>query len=109
MMELETRPAMPGLARAERQSAVALAYGEGRSAPQVVARGRGLIAQAIIERAEQHGIYVHRSRELVSLLMTVDLDEHIPPALYRAVAELLAWVYQLEYEPGGRHGPASPP
>ena len=64
----------------------------------MVAKGRGLLAQAIIERAREHGIYVHESRELVGMLMQVDLDERIPPQLYRAVAELLAWVYRLERE-----------
>jgi flagellar biosynthesis protein len=39
---------------------------------------------------------VHESPELVSLLMQVDLDQHIPPQLYRVVAELLAWLYTLE-------------
>lgn len=78
------------------QSAVALAYREGQPAPQVVAKGHGLIAEAIIARARDCGIYVHESPELVSLLMKVDLDEHIPPQLYVAVAELLAWLYRLE-------------
>jgi flagellar biosynthesis protein len=41
-------------------------------------------------------VYVHESPELVSLLMQVDLDQSIPPELYRAVAELLAWLYRLE-------------
>jgi flagellar biosynthesis protein len=80
----------------KRQMAVALAYQNGESAPKVVARGRGLIAQAIIERAKEHGIFVHESQELVGLLMQVELDEHIPPQLYLAVAELLAWIYRLE-------------
>lgn len=78
------------------QSAVALAYAGDEAAPRVVAKGRGLIAQAIIERARQHGVFVHESRELVSLLLQIDLDARIPPQLYRAVAELLAWVYRLE-------------
>lgn len=81
---------------ARRQQAVALAYRNGDAAPKVVASGRGLIAQAIIERARQHGIYVHESEELVALLMQVELDQHVPPALYLAVAELLAWLYRLE-------------
>jgi flagellar biosynthesis protein len=80
-----------------RQLAVALAYQTGQAAPRVVAKGRGLIAQAIIERAREAGVYVHESPELVSLLMQVDLDQHIPPQLYLAVAELLAWLYQLEH------------
>lgn len=78
------------------QAAIALAYAGGDAAPTVVAKGRGLLAQAIIERAHQHGVYVHESKELVALLINVDLDQRIPPALYRAVAELLAWVYRLD-------------
>ncbi len=88
----------------KRQMAVALAYQNGESAPKVVARGRGIIAQAIIERAKEHGIFVHESQELVGLLMQVELDEHIPPQLYLAVAELLAWIYRLEH----REIPANP-
>jgi flagellar biosynthesis protein len=41
-------------------------------------------------------LYVHESPELVGLLMQVDLDSHIPPQLYLAIAELLAWLYALE-------------
>ena len=87
------RPEHPGEQRAE---AVALAYTAGQSAPTVVAKGRGLIAAEIINRAKDAGVYVHESPELVALLMQVDLDQHIPPELYLAVAELLAWLYKLE-------------
>jgi flagellar biosynthesis protein len=80
----------------DRRAAVALKYAENSAAPKVVAKGRGLIAQAIIERARESGIYVHESAELVALLMQVDLDQHIPPQLYVAVAEVLAWVYRIE-------------
>ena len=76
--------------------AVALAYSEDDRAPVVVAKGKGLLAQAIVERAREAGVYVHESRELVALLMHVDLDQHIPSQLYLAVAELLAWLYRLE-------------
>ena len=79
-----------------RQAAIALAYRAGQAAPKVVAKGRGLIAEAIVARAKESGVYVHESAELVSLLMQVDLDQHIPPQLYVAVAELLAWLYRLE-------------
>jgi flagellar biosynthesis protein len=77
-------------------TAVALAYREGQIAPKVVAKGRGFVAQEIIKRAKEAGIYVHESSELVSLLMQVNLDDRIPPQLYVAVAELLAWLYRLE-------------
>jgi flagellar biosynthesis protein len=78
------------------QQAVALAYRNGTNAPKVVAKGRGLLAETIVERAREAGVYVHESSELVGLLMQVDLDEHIPPELYRAVAELLAFIHFLE-------------
>jgi len=78
------------------QLAVALAYREDDGAPRVVAKGRGILAQAILERARESGVYVHESPELVALLMQVDLDSRIPPQLYVAVAELLAWLYRIE-------------
>lgn len=81
---------------ARRQSAVALAYGAGDAAPKVVAKGKGLVAEQIIGRAQEAGVFVHESKELVALLMEVDLDRQIPPALYRAIAELLAWLYYIE-------------
>ena len=84
-----------GKAEALRQ-AVALAYQAGSAAPKVVASGKGVVAERIIDLARQHGVYVHESRELVALLMKVELDQQIPPELYRLVAELLAWLYKIE-------------
>jgi flagellar biosynthesis protein len=81
---------------ARRQNAVALAYGAGEPAPRVVAKGQGLIAEQIIGRAREAGVFVHESKELVALLMEIDLDRQIPPGLYRAIAELLAWLYYIE-------------
>jgi len=78
------------------RAAAALAYSEGNGAPRVVAKGRGILADNIIERARASGVYVHESRELLALLMQIDLDSHIPPQLYIAVAELLAWLYHLD-------------
>ena len=78
------------------QQAIALPYATGDYAPRIVAKGRGLIAEKIIERAKQHDIFVHESKDLVALLMQVDLDEHIPPALYQAIAEILSWLYRIE-------------
>ena len=83
-----------------RQTAVALAYHGGATAPMVVAKGSGLVAEQIILRARQHGVFVHESKELVALLMEADLDRQIPPSLYRAIAELLAWLYYVESAPG---------
>lgn len=80
-----------------RRQAVALAYHQTDAAPRVVAKGKGVVAEEIIARAREHGVYVHESPELVSLLSQVDIDEHIPPQLYTAVAELLAWLYRIEH------------
>jgi flagellar biosynthesis protein len=79
-----------------RRNAVALTYMQDGRAPRVVAKGSGWLAEEIIRRAREANVYVHKSPELVSLLMQVDLDDRIPPALYVAVAELLAWLYRLE-------------
>jgi len=78
------------------KEAVALSYKQGQYAPKVVAKGKGVVAEAIIARAHEAGIHVHSSPELLSLLMQVDMDQHIPEELYVAVAELLAWIYFLE-------------
>lgn len=79
-----------------RPSALALSAAVGSAAPRVVAKGYGAVAEAIIQRAQESGLYVHTSPDLVKLLMHVDLDSRIPPNLYIAVAEILAWVHQLE-------------
>lgn len=78
------------------QAAVALAYETNDHAPRVVAKGQGLLAERIIALAKEHQVYVHESSALMSLLMQVELDQHIPPQLYLAIAEILAWLYQME-------------
>jgi flagellar biosynthesis protein len=80
----------------ERRQAIALSYADKGRAPTVVAKGYGVTADAIVQRARESGVYVHGSVELVEMLMTVDLDQQIPPALYVAVAELLAWLYDVD-------------
>jgi flagellar biosynthesis protein len=94
-----TQPTHAGDQEPARQAAIALSYQEGETAPRVVAKGYGTLADTIIRTARENGLYVHQSPELVGLLMQVDLDAHIPPQLYLAVAELLAWLYRLEARP----------
>lgn len=84
---------------ADRPSAIALSYANKNRAPLVVAKGYGAVADAIVQRARQSGLYVHESPELVKLLMQVSLDDEIPPQLYLVVAEVLAWLYRLEPDP----------
>jgi flagellar biosynthesis protein len=87
----------PAAGPQRRREAVALAYHDGDRAPRVVAQGRGDIADEIIRRAREAGVFTYESRELLGLLMQVDLDAHIPPALYVAIAELLTWVWRVEH------------
>ncbi len=99
----------PSMATTPLREAVALRYEshEG-TAPQVLAKGRGLMAEAIITRAREAGVYVHESPQLVQLLMAIDLDSHIPPSLYLAVAELLAWLWRIEQQTAAGPGQAAP-
>ena len=80
----------------DRPSAIALSYANKNRAPIVVAKGYGAVADSIVQRARESGLYVHESPDLVKLLMHVNLDAEIPPQLYVAVAEVLAWLYRLE-------------
>lgn len=84
----------------KRRQAVALAYQDGERAPRLVAKGYGELAERILSEAKRQGIYVHDAPELVALLMQLDLDENIPPALYQVVAELLVWVFELSAQDG---------
>lgn len=82
--------------RPHRQKAVALRYDAGRSAaPRVTAKGQGQIAERIIALAGEHGVHVEEDPDLVHLLAQLDLGAEIPESLYRAVAEVLAFVYRL--------------
>ena len=79
-----------------KRRAVALKYNAERdAAPRVIAKGDRLLAERIIEIAKENGVPVHEDPDLVSLLAALDIDREIPDALYRAVAEVLAFVYTL--------------
>lgn len=85
-----------------RRQAVALAYQESDSAPRVLARGYGDLAERIIAEARRQGVFVHDAPELVSLLMQLDIDQRIPATLYEVIAELLIWARELSIEAEGR-------
>ncbi len=78
------------------KKAAALRYEPGRDqAPKVVAKGRGKIAEKIVAAAQQHDVPLVEDRNLVQMLEALDLDTDIPAELYRAVAEVLVFVYRL--------------
>lgn len=76
--------------------AVALKYEKEKdAAPRIVAKGRGFVAQKIIETARAHGVPLYEDKNLVQVLEALDLETEIPAELYRAVAEVLAFIYRL--------------
>ena len=76
--------------------AVALNYDKDKdTAPRVVAKGRGEVAQKIIETAKAFHVPLVEDENLVQVLEALDLETQIPPELYRAVAEVLAFVYRM--------------
>jgi len=84
--------------------AAALRY-DGRAAPNLVAAGRGHMADAILAAARDAGVPVREDAALVQALATLELGSQIPPELYKAVAESLVWAYRLT----GRSTPGPDP
>jgi flagellar biosynthesis protein len=80
----------------KKPKAVALKYEKEKdAAPRIVAKGRGFVAQKIIETARAHGVPLYEDKNLVQVLEALDLETEIPTELYRAVAEVLAFIYRL--------------
>jgi flagellar biosynthesis protein len=81
----------------EKRKAVALGYDkEQDAAPKVTAKGEGYVADKIIELASESGVQLYEDAALVEVLSAVDLEREIPEELYKAVAEVLAFIYMLE-------------
>jgi flagellar biosynthesis protein len=74
--------------------AVALHY-EKPGAPRVVAKGRGEVGQKIIDTAKAHGVPIEENAGLAEALAQVELEDEIPEALYRAVAEVLVFIFRV--------------
>lgn len=85
------------------KKAVALKYTPGSDAPVVVAKGRGEIADNILQKAKENGVAVQEDAALVEVLSKLDLDQQIPPELYQLVAEILSFVYQSDRKAGERN------
>lgn len=80
----------------KQKKAVALKYQpKVNNAPQVIAKGKGKVAEKIIQIAREHNIYIRDDPDLIELLSQLDINREIPPHLYVVVAELLAFVYSL--------------
>jgi len=85
---------------AERRKAVALRYDPERDrAPVVVAKGRGELAERIIEIAKREGIPVVENKDLIEALLRIEVFEEIPPQLYEAVARVLVFIRSIRSSP----------
>ncbi len=80
-----------GGARGLGKIAVALLY-EGADTPRVVASGQGWLGEKIVETAREHGVPIEDNPALAQALSTIEIDQEIPEALYRAVAEILSFL-----------------
>jgi len=78
------------------RKAIALKYDRKKDdAPKVTAKGKGKVAEKIIELAKKHDIPIKDDPDLVEVLSSLDINQEIPSEIYAAVAELLAFVYSL--------------
>ncbi|ARK22699.1 hypothetical protein CSV69_02825 [Sporosarcina sp. P26b] len=89
--------------RFTRKEAIALSYDpEVSDAPKVLAKGKGKIAENILERALEHDIPVQEDPSLLELLGQLNVNETIPEELYQAVSEVFAYIYRLDREKSGK-------
>lgn len=95
----ETEPDEPGAGGGppqKRERATAIGYEPGQHAPRVLATGVGAVAQRIIATAREAGVPVRSDPALVEALAVLDLGEEVPPSMWIAVAETLAWAYRVD-------------
>ncbi len=78
------------------KQAIALEYDPNDAAPKVIATGKGIIAEKIIEKAKEADVPVHRDDKLADTLSRLEIGEMIPPELYEAVAEILLFVDNMD-------------
>ena len=79
--------------------AVSLQYKKGKNAaPKVTAKGQGWMADRIIKMAHENNIPIREDKDLLHLLSEIDVGQEVPESLYKVVAELLAWVYQINQD-----------
>lgn len=78
------------------QQAIALEYNPAEDAPRVIASGRGVLAEKIIQKATESDVPIHRDDKLADTLSRLEIGEMIPPELYEVVAEVLIFVDAMD-------------
>ncbi len=82
------------------KTAIALKYDKDYVAPKIIAKGKGFIAENIIKKAKESDVHIYEDEKLSKELINIDIGQDIPSELYTAVAEVLAFIYQLDKEKG---------
>ena len=81
----------------DEKKAAALEYNiEKDNAPKIVASGKGEVAKKILEKAKEENIKIEKDQDLAEILVQMEIGEEIPPELYEVIAEILAFIYNLE-------------
>lgn len=79
----------------QKKSAIAINYDKEKDiAPKIIAKGRGILAEKIIDLAKQHNIPLYEDPDLIEVLSKLDMGQEIPPDLYKLIAEVLIYVYK---------------
>ncbi|MCR5609864.1 MAG: EscU/YscU/HrcU family type III secretion system export apparatus switch protein [Lachnospiraceae bacterium] len=78
------------------RQAVALAYNPGERAPKIIAKGKGHVAEKILDKAKEENIPIHQDEKLAESLSNIELGDYIPPELYEVVAEVLVYVDDMD-------------
>lgn len=78
------------------KKAIALKYSDKESAPKVIAKGKGLIADEILDSARKNNIHIQQDPALIEILSKLEIDQQIPEELYEAVAEIFAFIYKID-------------
>lgn len=80
-----------------RKEAVALSYNKyGHDIPRVIAKGKGVVAENILDQAKEHQVPIQEDPSLVELLGKLEINEQIPEELFQAVAEIFAFIYRTD-------------
>lgn len=80
----------------KKKKAAAIKYVPGEDAPSVVAKGQGIVADKILEKAEEHEVPVYQDEKLADELTKIEIGDYIPPELYTVVAEIMVFVTDLD-------------
>jgi len=78
------------------KTAVALSYEPGAEAPKIIATGKGILAEKIIEKAKEEDIPFYKDDKLANTLSKLEIGDMIPPELYEVVAEILVFVSDMD-------------